>query len=201
MIQAEQVVQRGKLDNSVIRERGKKNNITIDLQRIIAILLQVSERPKTRGELGLTREDVLELVKTGYFEWKHVIFPTERGREIVKWLLKGGREEELELFEAVKQDTIERMLKRGNRMITSIKMLAPIHIHIMQKIKEGQMVFYEDVERRAVKELTRWGLVKNVSRNGFPCLTRLAQELLTCFEEASRAIRLITCSKEVTNKR
>lgn len=157
-----------------------------DLQRVIAILLQVGERPMTTGELGLTRQDALKLVRTGYFEWKRVLFPSERGREVFKWLLRVRKEDELTFFEMIKEEALRMLAQSGNKVTASIKMLQPIHIHVMRKIKNGLPVFYADAEKRALKELIRWELAKKFSIYGIPDLTRLGREVLKYFEEASR---------------
>ena len=129
----------------------------VDLQQIVSILLQVSERPRTIDELGLTRQDALKLVETGYFEWKRVIYPTEKGRELAKWLL----------------------------------------VHVMKKLKDNQPVFQDDVERKALKQLIKWGLAKRVGSYGIPSLTRLGQEFLTCFEGAAKKLKPIVRVREV----
>lgn len=179
------------------KANNREETESIDLQRIVAILLQVSESPRTANELGLTRREILKLVKTGYFEWKRVVFLTEKGREMVKWLLKGGKEDEVEFFEAVKQETFRRMANRGNRITAGIRMLRPIHIHIMRKIMNGQVVFYADIERKALKELVKWELVKRIGSHDTLVLTRLGREFLICFDEASNSVRPIINQKEV----
>lgn len=85
----------------------------LDLKRVIAILLQVSEKSKALDELGLTREDAVKLVETGYFEWKRVIFPTEGGYELAKWILQGRKEDEFEFFEAIKQEVLRKIMEKG----------------------------------------------------------------------------------------
>lgn len=164
----------------------------LNLKRIVAILLQVSEKPKTLDELGLTREDAIKLVETGYFVWKRVIFPTESGYELAKWLLQGGKEDEFEYFETVKQVTLRKMIDRGNKAIAGVRVLKPIHVHVMQKLRDGQPIFYADVEKRAVKELIRWGLVKRVGVYNVLDLTKLGQEFLACFEDVCRSIKPVT---------
>ncbi|MEM0011184.1 MAG: hypothetical protein QXW39_09940 [Candidatus Bathyarchaeia archaeon] len=171
-----------------------------NLKHIIALLLQVSRKPKTLDELGLTREDARILVETGYFEWKRVIFPTESGYELVKWLLRGEKEEEFEFFEAVKQEALRKVIEKGNRAIAGIRMLEPIHLHVLQKLRNRQPVFYADIEKKVVKELVRWGLVKKVGVYNILDLTRLGQEFLTCFEEAYRNIKPAIRLGEVIEK-
>jgi hypothetical protein len=180
---------------------AKQAPSSIDLQRILSILLQVGERPRTINELGLTREDALELVRTGYLEWKRVVYPTERGREIARWLLKAGKEDEVSFFETVKREAEVKLASRGNKFSLGIKAIRPIHIHVMKKIREGQQIFHEDIENRALKQLIKWELVKKAGSCGIIALTRLGQEFLTCFEQAATSIRPITYVKEVMEKR
>lgn len=169
----------------------------VDLQQIVSILLQVSERPRTIDELGLTRQDALKLVETGYFEWKRVIYPTEKGRELAKWLLRGREEDEIGFFEAVKREAIIKLASSGNRVVAGMEMLEPIHVHVMRKLKDNQPVFQDDVERKALKQLIKWGLAKRVGSYGIPSLTRLGQEFLTCFEGAAKKLKPIVRVREV----
>lgn len=184
---------KGRSSFNTIDVNKQEDREILDLQRIIAILLQVGERPRTVDELGLTRKDVLTLIKTGYFEWKRVIFLTERGRELERWLLEGRKEDEINLFEALKREALRRMAERGNRITIGMKMLGPIHIHILRKLKDRQPVFYADLEKKALKALIRWGLVKSVGDHDILDLTRLGQEFLKCFEEASHSIKPTIC--------
>ncbi|GBC71297.1 hypothetical protein HRbin02_01077 [Candidatus Calditenuaceae archaeon HR02] len=70
-----------------------------------------------------------------------------------------------------------------------MKLLGPAHIHVMEKIRGGQAVFHKDVERKLLKDLLKWELLKKVGSDGTLALTRLGDGLLTCYSEASKAMR------------
>ena len=177
--------------------------LAVDIQRILTILLQVYERPKTLDELGLKRQDVLEFLKTGYFEWKRVLYPTEMGYELARWLLDRRKDDGIEVFKIVKQEALRRMTEKGNKIMVGMKLLQPIHIHIMEKIQAGQPVYCQDVEKKPLKDLLKWELLKRVGKYEALALTKLGKELLECFDDASKTIRpkLQGNGKEVMKER
>jgi hypothetical protein len=169
----------------------------ITMKKLISILLATFEEPKELGELGLTRGEIKEIENMGYVNFRKVVYPTKVGRELARWLLNLVKSNsEQEEFILALQITISKMRRRGNKSPGTLKKLTPLHIHVLQKIKNGDDYLATTIEKRVVKDLKKMELIKEIGVAGFIRPTRLGEELLSAFREASTEIQSMTFKGE-----
>jgi len=172
---------------------GQQHLKPITMKKLISVLLATFEEPKELGELGLARDEIREIENMGYVNFRKVVYPTKEGRELARWILNlvksNGEQEE---FILALQITINKMRRCGNKSPATLKKLTPLHIHVLQKIKNGDDYFTTTIEKRVVKDLKKMELIKEIGVAGFIRPTRLGEEFLSTFREASTEIQSMT---------